>query len=385
MYKVLIVEDEVTILEGLQLIVDWGKYGFKIIGLCENGEKAVDVCRQDTPDVIITDIRMPGLSGLDLINKLGGRDSGIKYVILSGYDDFMYAQKAIEYGVESYILKPIDEKELINLLIDLKIKLDNEKDKVLEQQVLKERLNCVSNISSKSLLNKLFTKGYDYMNDVEKKILSEIFTGPFFLTLIKIDKYFKESNIYGFKNDESLKDVEDIISRCIGENYFPLDIGFYVWVGSSVNKNKIVNIFPKMLADVKQHTSNTVSVYTSKSFSDFEDAKAVFERAKAGFSKLYFTGEIGKCYDYFMDNSGGKNNYRELTDCVSNIISYFQMPDVRELEEHLNKLGYLCKQSTSSETEIKNLFVKIFSQVFIILTNNYKIEPNLVLSSIEIQ
>lgn len=112
MYRVMIVDDEPLILEGLKNILEWEKLGFEIVCSCENGQMAYEKFKENPVDLIITDINMPKMTGLEMIKKLRQEGADVKCIILSGYDDFSFAQTAIKYGVEEYILKPIDEEAL---------------------------------------------------------------------------------------------------------------------------------------------------------------------------------------------------------------------------------------------------------------------------------
>lgn len=113
MFKVLLVDDEVFVRKGLQELIDWEQLGYVVAGEAENGEEALAMMESLRPDLVITDIRMPVLDGLELIRSVmetGGLDP--IFIIISGYHDFKYAQQALRYGVHDYVLKPIDDEEL---------------------------------------------------------------------------------------------------------------------------------------------------------------------------------------------------------------------------------------------------------------------------------
>ncbi len=112
MNKVLIVDDEPMIREGLTVLADWEKYGFIVAGTAANGKEAVDKHRELAPDLILIDIRMPMMDGLAAIAEIRKADKECHILILSGYADFTYAKQAIAHSVDGYILKPIDEDEL---------------------------------------------------------------------------------------------------------------------------------------------------------------------------------------------------------------------------------------------------------------------------------
>lgn len=112
MYKVVIIDDEPIIVEGLSRVVDWGKYGLALCGTAEDGREGLEVVRREKPDMIITDISMPELDGLAMIAALKSEFPHMEICILTGYRDFDYAQEAIRLGVTRFLLKPSDMKEI---------------------------------------------------------------------------------------------------------------------------------------------------------------------------------------------------------------------------------------------------------------------------------
>lgn len=113
MLKVLFADDEPLMLEGLRYLVDWNTLGFEICGEALDGEDAERLIQARRPDLVITDVRMPVIDGLDLIERFSESDSRPKFIIFSGYADFDYARRALKYGVSNYLTKPLDETELI--------------------------------------------------------------------------------------------------------------------------------------------------------------------------------------------------------------------------------------------------------------------------------
>lgn len=117
MLKVLLVDDEPFILQGLTVLVDWQKEGFEIAGTAVNGEEALDFLIKNEVDLIIADIKMPVMTGLELLAKIRKENiSEAYFAILSGYADFNYAQEAIRYKCTDYVLKPVEKDELLSVL-----------------------------------------------------------------------------------------------------------------------------------------------------------------------------------------------------------------------------------------------------------------------------
>ena len=117
MLKVMLVDDEPYILQGLQVLIDWASGGFEIAATCSNGKDALKYLKENQVDLIISDIRMPEMTGLELLETVKKEKiSDAEFVLLTGYDDFAYTQRAIRNGCLDYILKPVEEEELIAVL-----------------------------------------------------------------------------------------------------------------------------------------------------------------------------------------------------------------------------------------------------------------------------
>mgnify|MGYP000542524160 CR=1 FL=1 len=110
--KVMLVEDEAIIRTGLKKLFENIIGGFTVVSEAENGKKALESVKLSMPDLIVTDIRMPDMGGLELIDRAREQFQHIQFLIISGYSDFEYAKKAIQLGVHDYLLKPIDQVEL---------------------------------------------------------------------------------------------------------------------------------------------------------------------------------------------------------------------------------------------------------------------------------
>ncbi|GHT98680.1 putative transcriptional regulatory protein YesN [Spirochaetia bacterium] len=124
MYKVILVDDEPLALSGLAEIIDWEIEGFRISGLCGDAESALLLYEKTNAEIIFTDLKMPGTNGIELIAKLRERSSEIKCVIISAYSDFDVARKALAYNASGYILKPLQSRDIIELLRRLREELD---------------------------------------------------------------------------------------------------------------------------------------------------------------------------------------------------------------------------------------------------------------------
>lgn len=112
MYRLLLVDDEQIIREGLERMIDWQRLDITLTASCGNALAALDSMTDDMPDILMTDVRMPGMNGLELVERAMALHPQLQCIILSGYDTFEYAQKALKSGVIEYLLKPCSQEEM---------------------------------------------------------------------------------------------------------------------------------------------------------------------------------------------------------------------------------------------------------------------------------
>lgn len=127
MHKVLIADDEQFIRERMVNHLPWAELGFEVMGSADCGESAWEAVKRSKPCVVLTDILMPGMTGLELTRRLSASYPQVKVVIMSAYDDFKYAQEAIRFGVKGYLLKPVLKDEFKQLFKSISRELDAEK------------------------------------------------------------------------------------------------------------------------------------------------------------------------------------------------------------------------------------------------------------------
>lgn len=126
--KLFIADDEIDVREGIRYLLDWEKLGFFICGEGKNGQNTLEQILKSHPDVVLLDIRMPKLSGLEVVKQAKERGFRGRFIILSGYSDFSYAQEAIRFGVTCYLTKPIDEDELEKAVLEARDSIQKEQE-----------------------------------------------------------------------------------------------------------------------------------------------------------------------------------------------------------------------------------------------------------------
>ena len=138
MYTLLLVDDEEEVTQIIAKKVKWNELGFSVVGHANNGLKALEMLEEIQPDVVMTDIRMPYMDGLELCGQIREKYPATKLVLFTGFDDFEYAKEAVHLEIEEYILKPINANELSECLKRLKNVLDKEREEKLNVRKLEQ-------------------------------------------------------------------------------------------------------------------------------------------------------------------------------------------------------------------------------------------------------
>ena len=126
MLRVVLADDENKVILLMQKLIDWEALGYEIAGTANDGLRALELVREKQPHLLITDVRMPGCDGIELIQRAKALQPKLHFIVISGYRKFEYAQNALKYGVEDYLLKPLKQEELTGILLRLKEKMGQE-------------------------------------------------------------------------------------------------------------------------------------------------------------------------------------------------------------------------------------------------------------------
>ncbi|NSB12535.1 response regulator transcription factor [Clostridium beijerinckii] len=347
MIKVLIVDDEPFIRQGLKILINWEQYGYEIVGEASNGLEAIKELETKEIDLIIADIKMPEMNGLELIEYVRGNMlKEVKFIVLSGYYEFEYAKKAIKCNVTDYILKPIQKDELIKVLCTFKdeyIKREELyaaqkiKDKVVYDGYLNEVIHGKSNN-----FNLEYIKNYNNFSDELRYIIVEI-------------NYHNECE--SISEDEKRKEQQIFYSNMalwLGDNYYnsvininqyteSYDIGFIydkrLAKEKGMNESEYILNFKSGMQQIQKHDFfiyigekvNSIeeislsykSATVAKLFSDFSIENNITyydEMAK----RKELSCNAGKQYMDYLIHEIEDNNKEEIIKCVDRIYTSFR-------------------------------------------------------------
>jgi two-component system response regulator YesN len=158
MRKLIIADDEKWVRTAVKTLIPFEELGLSLASEAANGIEALELCRQHEPDILVTDIMMPGLTGLELTKELRRLFPKLKIIIISGYNDFEYARTAMKYGITDYLLKPVEENELIQVLKRIRSEIDEEARLSKALEAGEEQMKKALPVMCETFLNQLITR-----------------------------------------------------------------------------------------------------------------------------------------------------------------------------------------------------------------------------------
>lgn len=247
MLKVLIVDDEPIIREGLKSVIDWERYGFRICGEAENGLEGIKKVNELSLDLAIVDIKMPEMDGLQMIQELRRKNNECSFIVLTAYSDFKFAQKAIELGIDSYVLKPIEQNELIDKVVRVREAIEN------KNQARQHLVESMSLSRDKIIENILLGQASDAMMDKYNKQYGFAFPWQSYqVVLVEPDK--RNSDVLQLRNTIK-RELEKTVTQW---NYgYVFDVDRYVGI---LFKNVAFMSYQRTLHDLQAKCADACGV-----------------------------------------------------------------------------------------------------------------------------
>jgi two-component system response regulator YesN len=359
-FKAIIVDDEKWICQLISKIIEWDNLGIELSGQVEDGIAALDLIRSVQPDIVITDIKMPGIDGLEIIKRT--REMGLEttFIIISGYKYFEYAYNAIKYGVEDYLLKPIKKAELTNVLAKIINKLSEKQKRETEEVQIKNKLANSNNKLREQFLNKLFSSSNEHIE--------------YNLSQINSDYNLKFNdglyNTIKFKLDEkSDEPVSESFQRICKERIYEV---VYNNLGDKCYDCQLIDNFTFIL----NYSETNRDVIKSK-------IKLVFEELTKflGIANLYtLTIGVGKEVDIFNDivktNRASEDAIKSrIVEGLNRIIYYssleYEEKNLDELFTEKNERQFINIIEILDQNSLRDFVSDIFDN----LSKNEKINP----------
>ena len=346
-YSVFVVDDEPIVLEGIRSKIDWEASGFTFAGEATDGEIALSMIRELKPDILVTDIKMPFMDGLQLAAAVKRIQPWIKIIILSGHDEFDYAKKAISIGIEDYLLKPFTPDELLASMNKAAIQIDEERKQRSDISRLKEELKSNASLVKKEFLNNLVHGSTDMAGVMQKcsELGIDLLSHFYKVVISRIDT--KNDNAQALQQARSLlNSYSDTWEQAVSF-FHHTNLLVCIFKGSTQSELdetvfRTAETVTHIAAKAEGCTVITVMGKTVDHLSQlhlsYSDAKAILESSNVGFVKN--ENRIFNSDD-MQENSGSE-----------------AMFDLKENDPLVDKLRYAGKNDISSIIEESMTLIK---------------------------
>jgi two-component system response regulator YesN len=343
MIKILIVDDEPIVREGLKTIINWEALGYKIIGEGIDGTDGLDKILTLKPDLVLMDIKMPGMHGIELIKEIKDRGYKGKIILLTGYSDFEYAQSAIKLGVSAYLLKPIDEDELINQLNNLyhEIQKETEIKKHVKDKILKSILDGNESIENYNNIISMNELNFDF----EQYQVAIIET--------KYDDKEDRRKVYEYINDYFCnKGNVDVLHI--------EDDSTIIFKGSEINKIGY-RILDDLYNELTQKFRVNIFIGLGQAVSNIGDISISHKQAESLMKRRFFYEEMNVLTYEKLESY--KKTKLEIDIYSEKLYTAVEVGDLEKLHEILSNIEVLLKQSECSSEKVKGLSLNLLSKI----------------------
>lgn len=319
MYRILFVEDEIFVRQGFKNIINWEETGFVYDAEATNGYEALNLLKKEHFDVVITDIKMPKMNGLELIKEVNEKfEVKPKFIIISGYNEFEFAKTALKYNVTNYILKPIDENELIETLSKVKSELDKE----YEDRRRKEAYMVVN--KSNEFLKYLENMDQRFFGYINQEIVNSI---KIMAIIAKIHSQARENDhniLIDILNQFKLYENNHIIAEAFYDHFMNI---FMLVKNGSLNFEQTADKIYRIIQNV---TNQPISIVYSSMENVFE-LREVYEKLSKLLNYMYFHGKKGIFYAEQLDGmlKVFKIDDKNLLNQIIKNIEENKMPEIK--------------------------------------------------------
>lgn len=200
MYKILLVDDERIILDGISNFINWSSLGAELVGTAKNGLQAWELTKKLKPDIIITDIKMPGMDGLELVETVHQSYPHIKFIMLSGFSEFNFAKQAMQFGVKHYLLKPCNENQIMEAIHELMAELEVQKKQNHFVQSMKKELEAVLPYAREQLLKEFVTSNTFGVDDYQRFFQLNMVETDVQILLFQIEGRYDYEHMFALRN-----------------------------------------------------------------------------------------------------------------------------------------------------------------------------------------
>lgn len=350
MLKVLIIDDEKVIRDGIRKVIKWENYDFYICGEAVNGRDGLEKVVLLNPDLILVDIKLPVVNGLEMVEMLRDRGNDCRVILLTGYSDFKYAKKAIELSVDEYLIKPIDEEELERKLVKLK--------------------DIIYGLKKNS----------QYVEAAE--LSSENVVGKFILEEVSTEQFYKYNNIYSLSlpwksyqvilvsvdivtgSDKKVRrQIKELIKEFISENRYgytgDVEGNMCILIKNSIFNRKNTLPLDMLKSKLKRIMGVDIVIYIGRPVEDINDLIISYKNALELLAKRFiYISENIICYDRVTVDT---DLIIDVDVMINKLYAAVSLCKTENINELLNEFKRYIINKESPEVEIKTTYINLIT------------------------
>lgn len=363
MYQLMIIDDEMIVREGIKNLIPWEDYNLEICQEGIDGKDGLKKVLDYAPDLVLVDVKMPGLSGIELIREAKKAGFEGKFIILTGYSDFDFAKSAISLGVRAYLLKPIDEDELLENVKEVLAELDAKKN--LDDYYTLSELKARQEVLYRLLL---YTADKESLRGEIKLYGMDFKFQNFCVAILKFRDCYAGNGLNQDKIDGVLKDIEQADKVTVDEKL--------VLICKGQGYEEILQKLLKNNERIKRRLGDGFFITVGHNVANWEDIHFSYECAR-----------LLSEYEFLFKDKDGVgievlNNctIRKAGDFYDKLLSYIEIGDTQNIDSTIAEMKDFFRGKLLKEWEIKVQLVHNMSILYSLLEKRYELSKDTIQS-----
>lgn len=390
MLKVFIADDDVNIRGGLKAIIEDNAPECQIVGEAANGALTLEAIKEIRPDVLITDIKMPVMDGVELVKSINKLGLKLRIIVLSGFDEYKYVRETMKHGVIDYLLKPIESEVFLELLKKVKSDIEYEKQEEYQAVLYSEKVKESITILKEEFVREII-RGNDESNDLNRK-LKEFKVQEaecFIFAVSNIDDLYKmqkegSRGIYVHATNMLRQCIERTLVGTGWENQVLIAeheaniVMLFIVAGNCMNnvKEQILLLLNKMKEMLMSLNSFTVTTGISEVFNHLDRAYAAYWQAKLALQRRFFEGK-NKVIIYMSDSCCyNRIDETHLNDQVKVLVNYLEIGDSQQVLKTVRSIMDKLEEMNIEPSIYKGVFSDIIHRVYSVLPEFKEVAEN---------
>lgn len=296
-FTMVVIDDIRAVVNGISRDMDWSGLGIEIVGTASSGEEGLALVKEKLPDIIVTDIRMPRLSGIEMMRELRPQLPQAKFIFISGYSDFDHAQDALRLGAFDYVLKPFTPKQLAEVVGKAAQELEADRQQSEQLSDMQQKLRESMPLLRQEYLSLLvrFSARPETLQKRWEFLQMEMQPSPLAVVVLEIDHFVQKSENISVNDAELLRFavqniVEETVLRLAKGIVFRESVHRFVLIVNTGGGVSMLGIAEECRENVERYSKCTVSAGVSRTVQELEELPVAYQQAVEALTYTFYTG-----------------------------------------------------------------------------------------------